>query len=116
MKVENKYPITLTEEKVAALCQVTASDNVHFTREGVYHNPSSNLLTCLTDILSGKKICKEKDSADVSVTGPAGPALHHWKSFLSVNGAVRATRAGRPTHMHGAARATAHPNNRSHRI
>ena len=94
-----------TEEKIAVLRQVTAIDNVHYTVEG-YNNLGANLVTCLTDIQSGK-ICREKDTAGISVTGAAGPVLNHWKGFLSIKKADRK----QVVHQNrkGAARAAAHP-------
>ena len=100
-----------TEEKIAALRQVTAIDNVHYTVEG-YNNLGANLVTCLTDIQSGK-ICREKDTAGIYVTGAGGLVLHHWKGFLSVKGADRK----QVVHQNwkGAARAPAHPYKRAPR-
>ena len=100
-----------SEDKIAALRQVTAIDNVHYTTEG-YNNLGANIVTCLSDIQSGK-ICREKDTAGTSVTGAAGPVLHHWKGFLSVKGADRKLAVHQ--NRKGAARAAAHPYKRAHR-
>ena len=100
-----------TGEKIVSLKQVVAGDNVHFTQAG-YTNLGRSLVNCLTDIWSGK-ICKGKDTAAVTVSGAAGsgPALHHWKGFLSVNGSPRerAKPQLRTGHSYGGARAKAHP-------
>ena len=106
-----------TGEKIVALKQVVASDNVHFTQAG-YANLGTNLVNCLTDIWTGK-ICKGKDTAEISVSGPvgSGPVLHHWKGFLSVNGATRDRSSHRIRHGHtySDARARAHPYSKKHR-
>ena len=106
-----------TGEKIVALKQVVASDNVHFTQAG-YANLGTNLVNCLTDIWTGK-ICKGKDTAEISVSGPvgSGPVLHHWKGFLSVIGATpdRSSHRIRHGHTYSDARARAHPYSKKHR-
>ena len=106
-----------TGEKIASLKQVVASDNVHFTQAG-YANLGTNLVNCLTDIWTGK-ICKGKDTAETTVSGPVGscPMLHHWKGFLSVNGTTRerSSHRIRQGHSYNYARAKAHPYTKQHR-
>ena len=48
-----------TEDKIAALRQVTAIENVHYTMEG-YNNLGSNLVTCLMRTSSPEKFVEKR--------------------------------------------------------